>query len=213
MVKMINNSSALKSAPGKPQDGWGSDPFDLFNEWFHEAASQEATDPNAMALATVGPDGRPAVRMVLLKSLQDNNFLFYTNTQSRKGQEITQNPAVALCFYWKTLNRQVRVEGPASLISPEEADAYFASRPIGAQLGAWASHQSSPLESRDVLEERLSTYALQFGDDPIPRPPYWSGFRIAPTHIEFWQDRPFRLHDRILYTRTHNTWTLTRLYP
>lgn len=188
-------------------------PLDLFNEWFHEAASQEINDPNAMSLATVSSAGIPSVRMVLLKGLADEKFVFYTNFKSRKAKEIMGNPRVGLCFYWKSLHKQVRIEGICEQVSEEDADSYFASRPVGSQIGAWASQQSEVLESRAILEESLAKYALEFGDNPVPRPNHWSGFKVTPTLIEFWQEQPFRLHDRIVYTLNNGTWHQTRLYP
>lgn len=190
-----------------------NNPFDLFNEWFHEAASQEVNDPNAMSLATVSSTGIPSVRMVLLKGLTNEKFIFYTNMKSRKAREILENPRVGLCFYWKSLHKQVRVEGICEEVSPEEADTYFSSRSVGSQIGAWASQQSEPLESRAVLEESLAKYALKFGDNSVPRPDHWSGFRVVPTLIEFWQEQPFRLHDRITYTLDSGHWHQKRLYP
>lgn len=188
-------------------------PLDLFNEWFQEAASQEINDPNAMSVATVSSDGTPSVRMVLLKGLADDNFVFYTNLKSRKGKEILVTSKVALCFYWKSIHKQVRVEGVCDVVSNEEADAYFSTRPVGSQIGAWASKQSEELESRAVLEESLATYALEFGDNPVPRPENWSGFKVKPLKIEFWKEQPFRLHDRILYTFESGIWQQKRLYP
>lgn len=188
-------------------------PLDLFNEWFHEAASQEINDPNAMSLATVSPTGLPSVRMILLKGLTDDQFVFYTNLNSRKAKEIIHDPRVGLCFYWKSLHKQVRVEGICEEVTMEEADAYFATRPVGSQIGAWASQQSEPLENRATLEEALAKHALEFGDNPVPRPRHWSGFKVNPTLIEFWQEQPFRLHDRIVYTRENKVWAYKRLYP
>lgn len=188
-------------------------PFDFFNQWFEEAATKEINDPNAMSLATVGQDGHPSVRIVLLKMLDERGFVFYTNLESRKGLELKSNQNVSLCFHWKSLLRQIRIEGKATPVSDEEADAYFAGRPQGSQLAAWASQQSRPLESREVLEQALAEYALQFGDGPVPRPPFWSGYRVAPRAIEFWQDRPFRLHDRVIYEKHDTQWIMTRLYP
>jgi len=192
---------------------YADNPLDLFNEWFHEAASQEINDPNAMSLATVSPTGLPSVRMVLLKGLTDDQFVFYTNLNSRKAKEIRQDPRVGLCFYWKSLHKQVRVEGVCEEVTMEEADAYFATRPVGSQIGAWASQQSEFLENRATLEEALAKYALEFGDNPVPRPRHWSGFKVTPTLIEFWQEQPFRLHDRIVYTQENKAWTYKRLYP
>ena len=189
-------------------------PFDLFNEWYQEAVGQEPRDPNAMALATVNTEGMPSVRMVLLKGVQNGTFVFFTSKESRKGQEMTENPHVALCFYWKSLNRQIRVEGIATPIDGEEADSYFASRPVGAQIGAWASKQSQLLSSREELEERMAEMSQRFGDDVIPRPDHWVGYQVMPIAIEFWADRPFRLHDRIVYTpEGDGSWTQSRLYP
>lgn len=188
-------------------------PFEFFNQWFEEAAAKEINDPNAMSLATVGQDNRPSVRIVLLKTLDEQGFVFYTNLESRKGLELQTNQNVALCFHWKTLQRQIRIEGTAVPVAPEEADAYFAGRPTGSQIAAWASKQSHPLESREVLEQALAEYAMKFGDDPVPRPPFWSGFRVIPRAMEFWQERPFRLHDRVIYEKHDEIWAMTRLYP
>lgn len=188
-------------------------PIDLFNVWFQEAMAEEINDPNAMSLACIDKEGRPSVRIVLLKGLNQDQFVFYTNLESRKGQEILLNPSVALCFHWKSLRRQVRIEGVASVVSPEEADAYYATRPTGAQIGAWASQQSRPLQSREALEEALAQYSLKFGDDDIPRPRHWSGFRVEPNRIEFWVEKPFRLHDRMQYDKIDDVWLKTRLYP
>ena len=188
-------------------------PFDLFNEWFHEAASQEINDPNAMSLATVSPTGIPSVRMVLLKGLTDDQFVFYTNLKSRKAKEILKNPNVGLCFHWKSLHKQVRIEGICEQVSTEEANAYFSTRQVGSQIGAWASQQSELLENRAILEESLAKYALEFGDNPVPRPIHWSGFKAKPQLIEFWQEQPFRLHDRIVYTLDNEMWKQKRLYP
>lgn len=188
-------------------------PLDKFNVWFQEAATQEINDPNAMALATVDSFGRPSVRMVLLKGITQGRFVFYTNANSRKGQNLKQNPNVSLCFYWKSLRRQVRIEGVSREVTPEEADTYFATRPVGSQIGAWASRQSQPLTSRAELEEEMAKYALKFGDNPIPRPPHWTGFEVDPTCIEFWQEQPFRLHDRLVYVREDEIWQQMRLFP
>lgn len=190
-----------------------SDPIVLFNDWFQEAGEKEPNDPNAMSLATVNKEGRPSVRIVLLKGITDGNFIFYTNTESRKGKDLTINPQVALCFYWKSLRRQVRIEGTTEPVTAAEADAYFATRPVGSQIGAWASQQSRPLQDRGQLEEALAAYSLKFGDDDVPRPPHWSGYRVIPQEIEFWQEQPFRLHDRIVYTRHDDSWAIERLYP
>ncbi|MEP0321679.1 pyridoxamine 5'-phosphate oxidase [Bauldia litoralis] len=190
-----------------------TDPFALFSEWLGDAEASEPNDPTAMALATVDEDGLPDVRMVLLKGYDATGFVFYTNYESAKGTELLAHPKAALCFHWKSLRRSVRVRGAVSQVTAEEADAYFASRSRGSRIGAWASKQSRPLESRFALEKAVAGYTAKFGIGTIPRPDYWSGFRIAPQHIEFWADGPFRLHDRIKFTRDGDGWTKARLYP
>ncbi len=190
-----------------------SEPFDLFAAWMKDATAKEVNDPEAMNLATVDDRGRPSSRMVLLKAVDARGFVFYTNLESRKGRELSANPFVALCFHWKSLRRQVRVEGPVEPVSDEEADAYFASRARGSQLGAWASQQSRPLESRFALEKRVAEFTAKFGLGKVPRPAHWSGYRVLPQRIEFWTDKPFRLHERLVYTRGGDTWTLEKLYP
>lgn len=190
------------------------DPWALAQAWLSEAESSEPRDPNAMALATADSDGLPDVRMVLLKGFDTRGFVFYSNTESAKGNELTGNPQAALVLYWKSLNRQIRARGPVSFVSDEEADTYFATRHPRSRLGAWASAQSRPLGSRRELEERVDRLATQFADGPIPRPPYWRGYRIAPLAIEFWQDRPSRLHDRIVFRQVSGGgWTKLRLNP
>jgi pyridoxamine 5'-phosphate oxidase len=189
------------------------EPFRLFDGWMGEAKASEPNDPNAMALATVDQDGLPNVRMVLLKEASEAGFVFYTNTESAKGVELTQNPKAAIVLHWKSLRRQVRARGPVTRVTDAEADAYFASRPRDSRIGAWASQQSRPLESRFAFEKAIATYAAKHAIGAVPRPPYWTGFRIAPVEIEFWQDRPFRLHDRVRFTRAADGWTRARLYP
>ncbi len=196
------------------------EPFSLFERWLKDAEQHEPSDPNAMALATVDASGQPNVRMVLLKALdgpdrQDRGFVFYTNYESAKGHELLATPKAALDFYWKSLRRQVRVRGTISQVSAEEADAYFATRPRGAQIGAWASQQSRPLESRFALEKAVALVAARFHVGHIPRPPHWSGFRVTPLEIEFWHGRLSRLHERVVFRRESAglDWLRTRLYP
>lgn len=190
-----------------------ADPFALFAAWMSDAEKSEPNDPNAMAVATATPDGRPSVRMLLLKGVDERGFVFYTNLESRKGRELLANPHVALLFHWKSLCRQIRIEGPVEAVSAAEADAYFASRSRMSRLGAIASDQSRPLDNRSTFEQRLKAVDEKYGDAPIPRPANWSGFRVLPKAIEFWQDRPYRLHDRAVWTRDGNGWNVTRLYP
>ncbi|WP_407048139.1 pyridoxamine 5'-phosphate oxidase [Methyloraptor flagellatus] len=191
------------------------EPFRLFAAWLKEAEASEPNDPNAMAVATVDETGLPNVRMVLLKGFDEQGFVFYTNFESRKGREILSAGKAALLFHWKSLRRQVRVRGPVEVVTDAEADAYYASRARGSRIGAWASKQSRPLESRFALEKAVAEYGLKFGIGEIPRPAHWSGFRIVPQVIEFWHDRPFRLHDRIEFTREAPgaAWGKSRLYP
>jgi len=191
----------------------GTDPFQLFDEWFAEAAVSEPNDPNAMALATAGENGRPSVRIVLMKGHGPEGFVFYTNQRSRKGEELAHNPHAALLFHWKSLRRQIRIEGPVSPVDDAMADAYFASRSRDSQLGAWASDQSRPLESRDLFMARYEEVSLRFDGGPVPRPPHWSGFRVAAERIEFWQDREHRLHERRLFERSAEGWREGLLYP
>ncbi|MGY8606238.1 pyridoxamine 5'-phosphate oxidase [Gluconobacter cerinus] len=199
--------------PSLPLIDMTSDPFALFAAWMSDAEASEPNDPNAMAVATSTPDGHPSVRMLLLKGADERGFVFYTNVESRKGGDLLANPYVALLFHWKSLRRQIRIEGPVTQVSDEEADAYFASRSPMSRLGAIASDQSRPLDERSTFEERLKAAEEKYGNGPIPRPNNWTGFRVAPDAIEFWQDRPFRLHDRALWTRDGSEWNVTRLYP
>jgi pyridoxamine 5'-phosphate oxidase len=191
------------------------EPFRLFAAWLTDATTSEPRDPTAMTLATVDADGLPNARMVLLKGFDETGFVFYTNMDSQKGRELDAHPKAALVFHWKSLNRQVRVRGTVERVTPAEADAYFATRPKQAQIGAWASKQSSPLESRLAFEKAVALYAAKYALGEVPRPPNWSGYRIAPSAIEFWQDRPFRLHDRVEFVRENlsSPWSKTRLYP
>jgi pyridoxamine 5'-phosphate oxidase len=192
----------------------GAEPFLLFSEWFAEATEHEPNDPNAMALATVDASGLPDVRMVLLKGFGDDGFVFYTNLESSKGRQLAAHPRAALCFHWKALRRQVRIRGDVERVTPEEADAYFATRPRLAKIGAWASKQSEPLESRFALEKAVALTTARFAIGEVPRPPHWSGFKIVPAEIEFWRDGAFRLHERIRFSRAgRDGWTKTMLYP
>jgi pyridoxamine 5'-phosphate oxidase len=190
-----------------------TDPFALFGEWFAEATRHEPNDPNGMAVATVDEAGMPDVRMVLLKDWDARGFVFYTNFESAKGRQLLACPKAALLFHWKSLRRQVRVRGPVAEVTAEEADAYFAGRARSAQIGAWASDQSRPMSDRMELEKRIAAVGLRFGLKAPPRPPNWSGFRIEPQVFEFWRDRPFRLHERLVFHRADGGWTTERLFP
>ena len=190
-----------------------TDPYALFAEWLGEATRSEVNDPNAMCLATCTPEGRPSARMVLLKGHDERGFVFYTNLESRKGGELAANPFAALCFHWKTLRRSVRVEGAVEAVSEAEADEYYATRARGSRIGAWASKQSRPLDGRWALEQAVAEYTVKFGIGAIPRPPFWSGFRVVPDRIEFWRDMPFRLHERRVFHAGGDAWREEALYP
>ncbi|MEM6461493.1 MAG: pyridoxamine 5'-phosphate oxidase [Pseudomonadota bacterium] len=191
------------------------EPFALFAAWMKEAEASEPNDPTALSLATVDSEGMPNVRMVLLKGFEDGGFTIYTNLESRKGRELLASKKAAMCFHWKSLRRQVRIRGPVNVVSDDAADTYFATRPRGSRIGAWASQQSRPLEGRFALEKAVAEYTAKYPVGDIPRPSHWSGFRLEPVSIEFWHDRKFRLHDRIIFDRTSDgeSWTKTRLYP
>ncbi len=191
------------------------DPIEHFKEWFAEAKGKEPNDPEAMTLATVDAAGCPNARMVLLKGVDERGFVFYTNLESAKGEELRSNPKAALVFHWKSLRRQVRLRGDIEAVSGAEANAYFATRPKDSQIGAWASPQSRPLEGRFALEKEVARYAAKYALTSVPRPPHWSGFRLKPLEIEFWRNRPFRLHERLLYARETLSapWKTSRLFP
>ena len=207
----IEHPTGLRSSDFTEAD----EPLRLFAAWFGEARQAEPSDPDAMALATVDADGLPNVRMVLLKGFDERGFMFYSNEDSQKGRELATNSKAGLAFHWKSLRRQVRLRGRVETVNAAESDAYFASRPRSSQIGAWASRQSAPLESRYAFEKALALKAAQFAVGPVPRPPFWIGYRVVPTVMEFWHERPFRLHDRIEFRRAEvgAAWTKTRLYP
>lgn len=203
------------AAPGEPTLPDGVDPITLFQTWLRAAETGEPNDPNAMALATVDAQGLPDVRMVLLKGVDALGFTFYTNAESAKGLALAAHPQAALLFHWKSLRRQVRVRGPVEQVAEADANAYFASRPRDSQIGAWASDQSRPLPERFALEKRVAQYGLKFGLGKVPRPPHWKGYRVRPMSLEFWRDRPFRLHERLVFSRGEldAAWETARLYP
>jgi pyridoxamine 5'-phosphate oxidase len=213
---MTDTTSMKHQTPLTSGDFTAADePFALFEAWLNEAIKSEPNDPNAMALATVDPDGLPDVRMVLMKGFDTEGFVFYSHIASQKGRELAANPKAALLFHWKSLRRQVRIRGNVTPVTDAEADAYFATRPKQAQIGAWASKQSEALESRFAFEQAIAKVAARYVIGEVPRPPGWSGWRITPVRIEFWHDRPFRLHDRIEFRRdaAGQKWSKTRMYP
>ena len=193
--------------------GMSDDPFTLFGSWYAEAKQSEPNDPNAVALATADAEGRPSVRMVLLKGHGPDGFVIYTNRESRKAGELSANPQGALLFHWKSLRRQIRIEGPVSHATDAESDAYFASRGRDSRIGAWASEQSRPLDSRETFERRVEEMTAKFEGQDVPRPPHWGGYRVTPTRIEFWQDRAHRLHERRLFVREDGNWSEGLLFP
>lgn len=215
--KMDTSVAALRkdyTKQGLREIDLSPDPVQQFKKWFEQAIAAQLPEPNAMTIATATKDGKPTARMVLLKDFDDRGFVFYTNYESHKGQQLTENPQAALVFWWAELERQVRIEGQVTQVSPQESDAYFHSRPVNSQLGAWVSNQSQEVASREVLEQRLAELQAKYAEQIIPRPPRWGGYRVVPSEIEFWQGRPSRLHDRLLYRRQNDgSWLIKRLSP
>ncbi|WYL96676.1 MAG: pyridoxamine 5'-phosphate oxidase [Gloeotrichia echinulata IR180] len=202
------------SLEGLNETDVNNNPFIQFTKWFQQALAAQLPEPNAMTIATATPDGKPAARMVLLKDFDERGFVFFTNYNSRKGQELAENPQAALVFWWVELERQVRISGRVEKISENESDKYYDSRPENSRLGAWVSNQSEVIENREVLEQRWQDFQRRYDNQDIPRPPHWGGLRVIPAEIEFWQGRPSRLHDRLLYTRLdHGSWKIERLSP
>lgn len=213
---MTKSDEAQAQAQELPRDFVeADDPFALFDLWMTAASEAEPSDPNAMTLATVDPDGLPNARVVLLKEAGNDGFVFYTNCESAKGRELETTPKAALCFHWKSFGRQIRIRGSVTPVTAAEADSYFASRPHGSRIGAWASKQSRPLSDRQTLDNAVESYANEYPGDDVPRPPYWSGYRLVPVEIEFWQNRPSRLHDRVRFGRetAEAPWHKSLLYP
>jgi pyridoxamine 5'-phosphate oxidase len=208
-------AASAAASPDHPDFFAKTDPLALFSEWLEDAKRKEPNDANAMALATADENGAPDVRMVLLKGVSAGGFVFYSNAESRKGRQLAANHQAALCFHWKSVRRQVRIAGAVEQVSADEADAYFATRAKDSQIGAWASEQSRPMKGRFEIEGRIAKFAAKYGLGKTPRPPHWVGWRVVPTRIEFWRDRPFRLHDRLEFTRPRpaEPWTTRRLYP
>lgn len=214
LTMLISNQQKVYKLSGLNESGLDPDPFVQFGKWYQQTVAANLVEPNAMTLATATKDGIPSARMILLKSFDEDGFVFYTNYESQKGRELAENPHAVLVFYWAELERQVRVDGEVRRVSREESEAYFRIRPVGSQLGAWGSRQSQVIPSREFLEERLNELEAEYQDREIPTPPFWGGYRLSPQTFEFWQGRPNRLHDRLRYTRqSDNRWLIERLSP